>query len=353
MDRWGVAALVDEPGALVAAFAGYYLDLGASEVHVMLDRPNEEARDLLSGVKGAILTEAGEDGWAFRAGHAPARHLGRQKYHASRVLAESGLDWVLHCDADEYLMPLRRYGILKPSVAMLLTLARRDTDWLHVGVAERVWLDGGPDGLLSGPFRLPWWKFQTRGPEIYDEASMLQLNLGVAGHHLGKGIARSGRGYFMGIHQPMRDFGGGGRDLKKAETRFLRLLHFDGLTLLHYALKMMRRALNDQSENPPPHADHRRLQFSALAGAGDDIAAIREQWNAAKRITARQGDVLRERGFLLEADPHILSRAIRHVPDLPELTPAAFDRALIARETALIERAHQAFGFDPEGLMAR
>lgn len=362
MDSWGVAALVDEPGALIAAFVAHHLELGAAQVHVLLDRPNEEARDLLSGVPGAVLTDAGADGWAFQntgqnRGRAPRRHLMRQKYHASRVLAQSGLDWVLHCDADEFLMPVRRFGLPAPSVALLLSLARRRTDWVHVGVAERVRLiaeaGASSGGLLDGPFRLPWPEFPTLGRTVYDRKAMEMLNVGLAGHHLGKGIARAGRGHFLGIHQPMRDYGGEGRDLVRAETGFLRLLHFDGLTLLHYALKMVRRALADRDANPPPHGAHRRAQFSALAAVAGDAAAIREQWLAARCLSPAQAGVLRARGVLWDVDPQIAARIAHRLPAPPDLSAAAFDSALIAREAALIARAAEAFGFDPEPLRVR
>lgn len=59
--RHGVAALADEPGSLVAAFAAFHLAQGAAEVHICLDRPNPEAQDLLQGCRG--LSPCGGRGW--------------------------------------------------------------------------------------------------------------------------------------------------------------------------------------------------------------------------------------------------------------------------------------------------
>ncbi|MFT3689877.1 glycosyltransferase family 2 protein [Paenirhodobacter sp.] len=330
MQSWGVVALADEPGALIAAFAGWHLAQGAAEVHICLDRPNPEARDLLTGVPGVFLCEAGEDGWAFNGvGHRPARHLGRQKYHASRVLAQTRLDWLVHCDADEFVRPL------KGSVAGVLSAVRPGASYVRIPVAERVFVgDPGPD-IFGGQFRAPW-----DGQGVYDEAQRLLLNRGVAGHQIGKSATRAGRGLFLGIHQPMRDYGGGGRDVPFDRSPELRLLHFDGLTELHYALKMMRRALALRVKAPPPHGPHRLLQIETLAAVASDPAAIHEQWRAAKTITPAQAEALRAEGVLSDDEVAM------------DLSAAAFDRALIAREGALIEAAHRAFGFDPAPFMA-
>lgn len=342
MQSWGVAALADEPGSLIAAFAHWHLTQGAAEVHICLDRPNPEARDLLAAVPGVFLSEAGADGWAFNGvGTRPGRHLGRQKYHASRVLAQTGLDWIVHCDVDEFVLPLRG------TVAGTLSAVRRGASYVKIPVAERVICgDPGPD-MFGGAFRLPWDGFGLRGPAIYDEARMLLLNRGIAGHQIGKSATRAGRGLFLGIHQPMRDYGGGGRDVPFDRSQDLRLLHFDGLTELHYALKMMRRALALRVKAPPPHAPHRLLQIEALAGAGDDPAAIHAQWQAAKTITPAQAVALRAEGVLWEDAPRVAGAA----PGV-DLSAAAFDRALVAREGALIEQARRVFGFDPAPFMA-
>lgn len=338
MDSWGVAALADEPGVLVAAFVTHHLEQGAAEVHVCLDRPNEEARDLLAGVPGAVLHAAGEDGWAFNGlGRRPGSHLGRQKYHASRVLAQTRLDWIVHCDTDEFVWP-----VAGRPVGAVLAGVRAGASWLRIEVAERVHRQGAPvPDIFAGPFRLPRDDFATWGRPIYDEAARMLLHRGVSGHQLGKSAVRSGRGLFAGVHRPVRDWRGADRDIPFDGTADLRLLHFDGLTELHYALKMVRRALALQGAQPPSHGPHRLLQIEALAGAGGDARAIHDQWQAAKTITPAQAAQLADLGLLRDFTPGIAARLGR------DCSPAAFDQALLAREEALIARAAQAFGFDP------
>ena len=347
MDRWGVVALADEPAALIAAFVAHHLDLGADEVHICLDRPNPEARDLLAGVPGAVLHDAGEDGWAFSNGFRPVKHLGRQKYHASRMLAETKLDWLVHCDADEFVLPTTG-----ESVAEVLSAVRPGASWVKIGVAERTHLDDLPAAdIFTGVYRLPWWGFEARGGTIYDDAALALLNKGLCGHNLGKCAVRSGRELFVGVHRPMREWNGGGRDVPYDGTAKLALLHYDGLTELHYALKMMRRALNAMTKNPPSHAPQRQLQFEAMAGAAHNARALHAQWLAAKVIDAGQARALEREGVLARFDPQIAARTARVVGAV-DLSPAGFDRALLAHEAALFARAAQSFGFDPTPLVA-
>lgn len=347
MASWGIAALVDEPGVLVAAFVTHHLELGAGAVHVCLDRPNEEARDLLAGVPGAHLHAAGEDGWAFQGlGKRPRTHLARQKYHASRMLAGTRLDWMMHCDADEFVEPPAT-----GTVAALLDGAPAEANWLQMRVAERVWIGADPGAdIFAGAFRLPWEEFARRGRRIYDEAAMQLLHFGLCGHRMGKCCARAGRGLFIGVHHGLRSYSGDMRDPAKAALPGLGILHFDGLTELHYVLKMMRRALNEKPGRKSRHTAARQVQFHAMAEDAGQGASLHAIHAVAKTVTPTQAARLEAAGVLRHADPGIAARAARCLGRPLDLSPAAFDRALIAHEAELIARAQAAYGFRPEAL---
>lgn len=352
MDSWGVAALVDEPAPLVVAFVSYHLDLGASEVHVMLDRPNEEVQDILIGVPGAFIHQSGEDGWAFNAiNFRPPHHLGRQKYFASRILAQTGLDWLVHCDADEFLMPLGG-----ETIAGVLTRIRKGASWLKIKVAERVHCGDLPaPHIFTGAFREAWWEnFNENGGEIYDEVSLQLLNRGLCGHQIGKCAVRSGLGLFIGVHQPLREYGGGGDKVPSDVDNGIRLLHFDGLTPLQYMIKMLRRALVDRAaQNPPKHALARKLQFTFLADEARDPAMLMQIYMAAKSITDTQCDQLEERELLGWYDHRIPARVNDLLGEEIDLSPVAFDHALLEHEAGLFTRAHDVFGFDPTALVTK
>lgn len=350
MVSWGVVAMVDEPAALLAAYAAHHLDLGAAEVHLCLDRRNDEAQDLLGALPGVVLHADGEDGWGFRGqGQRPPRLNGRQKYHASRVLAQTRLDWLLHCDADEFLQPPPE----GETIATLLARIDGAVNWVQVAVAERVFLRGRPAGeIFAGAFRLPWPGFAREGGTVYGPEAMALMQYGLCGHRMGKAMVRSGRGLFIGVHHGLASFSGTERDSAVVQGAGLRLLHFDGLTGLHYALKMLRYGLAERLDNPTKHAQARQAQIRAIAadaGAAERLQALHA---AVKTITPAQAQALSARGLLRRWQPEIAARAARQLSPAPDLTAAAFDRALLAREAALVETVRSRLGFDPEVLAA-
>lgn len=348
MASWGVVAMVDEPAPLVAAFVGHHLSLGAAEVHVCLDRPNPEARDLLAGVKGAVLHEDGEDGWSYRAfGRRPENMNARQKYHASRILAQTRLDWLLHCDCDEYLQPSG------DAIGALLDRVRQKTAWVQVPVAERVEIRGQPlADIFGGAFRLPWEGFETEGGQVYDALTRQLLQGGVCGHTMGKAFVRAGRGLFIGVHHGLTHYPAARRSPDMVKGGGMRLLHFDGLTELQFALKMLRYGLADRPDNP---AAHSRARWTQIRAIGEDAAAeerLRALYRAAKTISEQQAQALSARKLLRGWAPAIGTRAATVLPTVPDLRARAFDLALIARDRALFDLIRARTGFDPETLAA-
>ncbi|SOC10049.1 glycosyl transferase family 2 [Rhodobacter sp. JA431] len=345
MVSWAVVAMADEPASLLAAWAGHHLEMGAAEVHLCLDRPNPEAVALLSGGKGVHLHEDGEDAWAFRSvGRRPKTQNGRQKYHASRILAKTRADWLLHCDADEFLFPTP----VGETVERILARIEPDKTWVQALVAERVRVRGRPvQDIFSGVFRLPWERFETEGAALYGAEAGELLHHGLSGHHMGKAMVRAGRGLFVGVHHALTRYDPPERDPNLVPAAGLRVLHFDGLTELHYLLKMLRYGLDPHFGKPDPHAGPRWRQISAVL---DDVQAperLELIHMAAKTITPAQAQGLAERILLRRWAPEIGARAATVIPNLPDLTPAAFDADLMAREAALLEALRLKLGFDP------
>lgn len=348
MVSWGVVAMADEPAALLAAWAGYHLDLGAAEVHLCLDRPNPAVQDLLAGVPGVQLHLDGADGWAFQGvGQRPRGQNARQKYHASRILAQTRADWLLHCDTDEFLFPTP----VGESVPGILSRVPEDMTSVQVAVAERVQVHGRPTtDIFSGVFRLPWPRFADEGYQVYDALTLELLQRGLCGHSMGKAMVRAGRGLFIGVHHGLRSFDGTVRDAAVAQGTGLRVLHFDGLTRLHYLLKMLRYGAKDRAGNPASHARARWAQICAVNEEAHAEERLELIWQVAKTISPAQAQGLADRKLLRRWAPDIASRAALRVPGLSGLTPAAFDQALIAHEAALIANLQDRHGFDPQFL---
>lgn len=323
--RWAVVATVDEPAPLLAAFAAHHLDLGAASVHLFLDAPNPEAEALLAGVPRLTVTLCDDEWWRLsRRGSRPQRHTARQKSNAAHVYRQGGMDWLLHCDADEFVWPMA-------DLAAELEMAGDRFGYLNLRVAERVWT-GEADDIFAGDFRMPLPDFAAQGPAIYGPVAEY-LKEGVSGHSTGKGIVKTGRDYEMGVHHPVP----GAVPVPMRPANAARLLHFDGLTPLHFALKLLKRATEAYGGPPRPHGAHRILQFTRMAAAAGDAAAWQALAATVQGLSPAQATALDAAGGLLNVRPDIAGALVRQLPGRTvDLSREAFDAALRQREAALI-----------------
>ena len=144
--------------------------------------------------------------------------------------------------------------------------------------------------------------------------------------------------------------GAGGRAAAQGTLPGLRLLHFDGLTELHYLLKILRRAQGVVPGAPSRHGAARLMQIAAVAGRAGDAQRLHRIWRLAKTLDRPQAAALEARGVLSHDAPGIAQSVAAQLGFCPDLSPAAFDRALIVRERDLLESLRATFGFDPESL---
>lgn len=346
LPRWGIVATVDEPAGLLAAWVAHHLAIGADELHLFFDRPNPEAEALLGGVDGVILHHSGEDGWKGKGGQRPGHHVQRQAYNATGILDGTALDWLVHCDADEFLRPL------SPLAEELADSDPRN-EWLRFEVEERVWTASGegPD-IFAGVFRRPLPDFAMIGPGLYGEERAARMNGGLSGHEVGKSVVRTGRGHVMNIHRP----GSGGPkkrfDLRHRKSQSVRLLHFNGMTRMHYIVKMLRRALFMADGMRMPSSMARKTQFETAVARARDPAALTVMWQEMQCLTTEEQAILAELGVLNDAATDIVAETRALFGDRVDLSPAAFDRALIAHEAEALAQVRQRTGFDPATLMA-
>lgn len=323
---WDVVATADEPAPLLAAFVAHHLGLGAGRVHLFLDAPDPEAEALLGSVPGVVLTVCGDAWWkAAGAAGRPATVTRRQQVNADHAYQRTGAGWLLHCDADEFLWPAAdleaRLAAVPPEAGMV-----------HLPVAERVWRAGEAAGAIFTPhFRLAQ---PGRGAAL--------LDAGLSGHSAGKALVRVGRPYRMGIHAPRYDAGGAAPVPRAAATGDA-ILHFDGLTPLHWVLKLLRRAMGPDA-GPEPDGSARRAQVGRVAALRGDGAGLRRLWQEVQALDARAEARLMAEDALVRIDTGIEEAVARLFPGVVDLSAEGFDRRLRARHAALIESAGLAFG---------
>lgn len=315
---WAVVATVDEPAPLIISFAAHYLALGAAEVHLFLDRPNPVAEAALAGLPRLHLTVCDAAYWAqVRA--RPLLHVRRQRHNANKTYKKTQVDFLLHCDCDEF---------VRDGAGMVDELASlpAEASFLRLQVAERVQRLHHPEGqIFEGMFRWPIDAFFLVGEEIYGKAARFFRD-GLTGHRAGKAVVRTGLDLTLGLHAPE----GWPTYVDSAPGR---LLHFDGLTRLHYALKLLRRAYEPERAGPPRHGRPRLTQIRAARDWGKD--GVWRMVEQLKTVTPKQISQLEDIGHLdlLGFDP---SPALARFGLAPDLSAAAFDAELRARDAAFI-----------------
>ena len=172
---WGIVATVDEPPQLVAAFAAHHLALGAAEIHLYLDRPDPEVQRLLAGLDGVRVTVCDEQYWAASPlGRRPPLPMGRQRQNANHAYARAGTDWLLHCDADEFVRSADK-------IERRMAKAPAGVAFLQLKMLERVRLADGMAGIFDGIFRRPGMGFEQWGEEVYGRFAKF-LHSGITGH---------------------------------------------------------------------------------------------------------------------------------------------------------------------------
>ena len=323
---WDVVATVDEPAPLVLAFVAHTLSLGPRCLHLYLDRPNPALQAALAGIPRLTITLCDDAHWAGSARKKrPPLHVGRQKENARQVYESTNAEWMVSIDCDEFLSS-------GAALEADLALQGPEVSFMRIPVRERV-LPAGVDqvGIFDGMFRLPLPQYAQNGPKIYgDDAGFLRL--GLTGHVIGKSAFRVGRGLQMCIHAPLNapqnaPQGAG------ATRAFLR--HFDGLTDLHYALKLLRRAREPQFKSPPRHGPARMAQMAVMEDIARDPAMVAQMVQRVKRLTDDQAAALAALGAL-DAQGFNPSAALAGLGLMPDLSVAAFDAELRARDARLL-----------------
>lgn len=241
MASWSVCSTVAEPPELLCAFAAHYLELGAQEVHLFLDVPDRKTVRMLSAIDGVRVTQCNWLYWAKAGGQRPKGQVMRQLRNANIGYAECRSDWFFFCDADEYLTA-------SGDIGAMLDEMPREARSCRPEMAERVFDSSQPqEGIFDGFYRRLLPPRSTLAQDVYGDLAPMTTR-GLTGHILGKSFVRSGQDDLrIRIHFPVpRDSAEETRLRAEGALKpgpFLPeswLVHFDGLTPLHWQLKLLR-----------------------------------------------------------------------------------------------------------------
>ena len=243
MPSWTVHSTVSEPPELLAAFVAHYLSLGADRVHLCLDRWDSDTIEMLSCFDRLDLTKCDDAYWISLGRTRPPDHQGRQVANAQAAFDKCRTDWFFFCDADEFLAPS------KP-ISTLLQNVPDAACHIRVPMAERVHpLKLQQKTLFDGAFRKVWHGTPEEVEHVYGSAAPYLVN-GLTGHCEGKSFTRVGAQVRLHLHYPIysrKDQRAKFPEHPKDRGPFMPdvwLAHFDGLTRLHWRMKLIRQAVN-------------------------------------------------------------------------------------------------------------
>jgi len=342
---WSVVSTVAEPPSLLLAFAAHYLSIGASEVHLFLDDPGQPGIELLKAMPGVRLTICDAAYWKTSGKKRPPRQEGRQIHNANVAYSEARSDWLFFCDADEYLLPVQPVGKLLGQLPETVIQCRPH-------MSERMFGPGPQDSLFAGQIKRPIPTKVAALSEAFGPLAPFTTG-GLLGHVIGKSFTRTGRSDIrIKIHMAVpKDPAVEMRMRKMKRLRpgpqldGLWLVHYDGLTPLHWKLKLLRYAmeyrdlLNDGVEapfaaRPPARLRQIRHVYDRLDTQYDlsDLMPLLQPHDAAV-------DRLRAAGGLLDLpfDPvaAAMERGVIHGLDF---SAAEFDAVLRQRKAAEVDR---------------
>ena len=256
---WSVVLLAREPAPLVLANLCWHLEAGARHVHLYLDDPEDPVAALAAGIPGVSVTPCDDAFWQRLNGGRPALQTRRQALVATLAYRATTEGWMVHLDADEFLWPP---GGLEPDLAQLPPRA----PWLHLPVKERCYLTPSPQNLFEGAFLSPQGAATPQDP---DRAAF--LSRGLSGHAAGKGVTRCGLPAELLPHAPRL----AGERPPADSAQGSCVLHFDGLTPLHWIIKIMRYAAHPPGQWERFLGPHRRAQVAHARAIMADPAALR------------------------------------------------------------------------------
>lgn len=315
--RWGIVATVAEPAPLIMAFVAHHLALGASEIHIYLDNPDDPVGDLLAWLTPVHVTRCDRDYWIDLMQWRPKQTVNRQSANATHARKACGVAYLLHCDADEFLRP-------KSQVAAQLAEMPEDRKWMKVFNLERAFVLGVPQvSLFDGVFKV---HYQQREGTPLRTSEMTPF--GFTGHAAGKPFVRTKHALNIGIHVPRFGHIKSRRVPPHHPADQIELVHFDGMTPLHWAAKFVRQAAFNP-EQLVRSTPHRIAQCQRIFASLDDPDALRALYDEVNGYASAEVEALEDDGYMTR-DTFDLAPALASVfpgQDV-DLSAAAFDETL-------------------------
>lgn len=215
---WATVTTLKEDPERVKTFVAQHVFLGASEIWLYFDDPDDASIALVEGIPQVRVIRCTEDHKARYSNKAGTLE-GRQKANANHAYAQCKADWIIHLDADEIVQTDRPVSaILAEAKGDVLRLAPYEA--LHYAKAG---VNGRPSAYFRGV--LPDTRAGHAAAALAYGRFAGTLAQGMLSHTSGKHFVRVGvAGMALSIHAPFLD----GKRAAATDTADARLLHFHG-----------------------------------------------------------------------------------------------------------------------------
>lgn len=322
---WGVVCTCREPTQLVVAFVAHYVGLGAREVRLFLDQPQPDLEQILAKIPQVIVEVCDDAYWQDVIGKPRPKTVEyRQLMNVFHAYQTTQVGWLAHFDADEFLHA-------DVPIGELLAAQPVEIGFVVIEPRERAFVQGAPQvGLFEGVFRQPTPQKWGRAPFLFGSAQRF-IRSGVLGHPQGKSFLRTGLPLVPGIHTPRSSVSHQSGRLRGWAVQRARLLHFDGLTSLHWSAKLLRaaKAGGHQGFKRGGRDLHRAKQVNRMQRLGNNLEDAWAMHDMLKVVPRDQLDRLRTLAVIEDytIDPAHAIAALKLDADI-DLSRAGFDRAL-------------------------
>lgn len=316
---------VDEPLSLVVSNVAWHLSAGAEEVHLYFDRPKDPAIQVVAAIPQVKIVECSDDYWKRLQTKRPNAQTKRQFINANHALKNSSVDWLAHIDADEFLLQL------SPIREELRAIQKMDVA-LHFDVRERVYIGKTSESnIFEGAFRSRSHLPKSLDRAIFGDLARY-LQRGLLSHCAGKIAVPTNQNYVLGIHSAYRGRRSSEARVKPIESASTILLHFDGLTPLHWIAKLYRYARNSEKLGTSMFSRPRQQQIAECIESSSSHHSLLAFHNKLRLLDEVQR--LRYADYNLlhteEFNPAIaILSLLRRTTDL---SSQAFDAEILARE---------------------
>ncbi|MEL6467198.1 MAG: glycosyltransferase family 2 protein [Pseudomonadota bacterium] len=193
--KWGLSATIKASPADILRFTAHHIELGAHRLYIYLDDDNRAAFASLKAHAKVRVQICDKTHWDKLCGRRPVKHQVRQTANATHAYnRRTEVDWLIHMDADEFLVPHLPISDALSALPATSILARvRPMERLGgKGGAFKAYIPAGPQRTMIARQIYPTFGVYLRG--------------GFVSHVLGKVFVRTGlRGLTVKIHHAFQE----------------------------------------------------------------------------------------------------------------------------------------------------